>query len=304
MPMTEDRRILASIIRHAKTEEQDPLTPLIDEYLIKREKPKYLKRRMKEYTFPIRPRVRPLGRLSPSSLVGCERQAALKLLGAPGRKRTDPDTELIFEDGIWRHHKWQAFFRDMELVLGDHRFRVISIEGRTQIRKLFITGHLDVHVAILVNGEWIEYIIDIKGANEWAWSRIHRSRQAIPEHVGQLHSYMKAKKVKRGMLLYDSKDKNRFFVYPVSFDEVRWAEVRLWCKKVLRQIEARELPPMHPECHNGNFLANKCPFKHLCYGDLSPRQLRQKVYADFTTLDDLWNIGIELEKLGDTEDYG
>lgn len=301
--MTDDRRILASIMKHAKSVEEDPLTPLIDEYLLKREKPKYAKLRLKEYVIPIRPRVRPLGRLSPSSLVGCERQAAFKLLGAPGRKRTDPDTELIFEDGNWRHHKWQAMFYDMERVLGAHRFRVISIESRIEIRKLFVTGHLDAHIAILVNGVWIEYIVDFKGANEWAYSRVFRTREPIPEHIFQLHPYMKGKKVQRGMILYDSKDKNKFFVHPVAFDEIRWSEVRMWCRKVLGQVRAQELPPMHPGCEAGNFLGNKCPYRGLCYGDLSPRQIRRKVYKDFAGVDDLWRQGIEMEKLGDEEEY-
>src|SRR5690349_12777163 len=96
-------------------EEHDPLTPLVDRYFSMRVK--YPEKRIRDYGLDLQDRPRPLGRLSPSALCGCERQAVFKFIGMDGRKRINPDTEAIFDDGHWRHHKWQARFRDMEAVL-------------------------------------------------------------------------------------------------------------------------------------------------------------------------------------------
>lgn len=306
MPANPERRILAAMLRHAKSAEQDPLTPLIDEYLIKREKPQWASKRIKEYTIPILPRVRPPGRLSPSGICGCERAAALKMCGVPGKKRTDPDVELIFEDGIWRHHKWGAIFTDMAKMFPS-RFRLISIEFRIEIRGLFITGHLDAHIQIKVGNEWIDYIIDFKGANEWAWSWAYKRRTPVPTHRLQLVTYIRGVrktgvKVDRGILLYDSKNFNRYYCFPVKFNISEWDEVRVWCRSVLRQVKRKKLPPMHPECDNGNFLANRCVYKHLCYGDMTDNQIERMAYREFKGIDTLWETGLEIERLG-TEGY-
>lgn len=296
MAATPDTKILANIVKHMKASDDDPLTPLIDEYLIKRLKPKYQKDRLQEVTIPVAGRPRPPGRLSPSTICGCERQSALTFLGVEGRKRIDPDTELIFEDGVWRHHKWQTMFLDMERVLGSDRIRVLSIEEPVKIGKLYVAGHLDVHIAIFVNGEWIEIVIDIKGANSYAFENAYRTRRPDPKYVRQLLSYMRAKRCQRGILLYDSKDKNRYYVFSVEFSDTDWKEVRAWCKRVIGQIESRRLPPMHPECDNGTFLYNKCPFRNLCFGK-SLKQIERLAFEGFTSVDDLWVKGNKAMKI-------
>lgn len=293
-----DRAILKSMIKHVKGASEDPLTALIDEYLVKRDRPPYASRRLQSYEIDTRTMVRPPGRFSPSSLCGCQRQSALTFLGVGGRKKLDPDTELIFEDGHWRHHKWDYIFLDMEKVLGRKRFRVVSIEFEATFRNLFIRGHFDAHIQIFVDGEWIDYIVDFKGANNWTWETSYRRRQPVHEHTLQILAYMKAKKVDRGLLLYDSKERSKFYVFPVTYTPDGWAEVQDWTRKVKTQVEEQKLPPMHPACDNGNFLANRCPFKGLCFGDMSTRQIQRLAYRDFTSMDDLWDQGMEIEQSG------
>lgn len=289
--MNTDASILKRIVKGIMEEEDDPLTPLIDEYLIKRKKKKYQHLLLKEWTLDIGERPRPGGRLSPSSLCGCERQALLKFLGTKGRNRTNPTQELIFEDGKWRHFKWGFIFAEMESILGKDRFQVVHVEHPIVIEDLYVAGHLDIEIRIKVGKKWRTYVVDFKGSNNFAFERAYRDRAPDATYIKQLITYMKGRGCKRGILLYDSKDKNDYAVFAFKLDQSVWGEVTVWCKKIIRQLEEKTLPPKHPDCNNGNFLYNRCQFSGLCFGGLSDRQIQRKVYIDFPGIEPLWKKG-------------
>lgn len=291
MVVSTDKAILKRIVKGIMEEEDDPLTPLIDEYIIKRKKKKYQHLLLTEFKLDVQERPRPGGRLSPSSLCGCERQAQLKFLGVQGRKKTDPEQELIFIDGHWRHHKWDFIFLEMERILGSERFRVLHIEHPMVIDDLYVAGHLDIEIEIKVGKKWRRYVVDFKGSNNFAFEKAYRDRAADPTYIKQLMTYMKGRKCKRGILLYDSKDKNRFYVFAYKMEESIWGEVTNWCRKVIEQTEEQKLAPKHKDCHNGNFLYGRCPFAGLCFGGESDRQIQRKVYRGFPGVAKLWKRG-------------
>src|SRR6202035_3917213 len=148
----EPRAMLAKIIKTVRNKEIDPISPLIDDYLLRRDTAPL---RLITYEVPLVQRKRPPGRLSPSGIGGCIRKSAFSFVGMPGKRQVNLDGELIMEQGTWIHHKWQAIFKDMELVLGSDRFRVIEIEGEVRIPKYFIAGSFDIHIYIQGFGEII-----------------------------------------------------------------------------------------------------------------------------------------------------
>lgn len=279
-----DQRVLASLIKHMHNTEDDPLTPLIDSYYLKRDR---AQRRLRHYEINMEDRPRPFGRLSPSKICGCERQAAFAFVGMPGRKRIDPEQQGIFEDGNWRHHRWQATFRDMELVLGRKVFRVLDIEGVSEHAPLYIAGHLD--ALVVIRGE--RWVIDFKGINSWGFERVFREHKPHPEHVGQLLAYMRARRCRQGILLYEHKDKNLTKAFVVRFTGKQWREVEVWCNRVIRQIDDRELPPMALGCQAGKFLFEKCPWTHVCYGEHDDESVRIRMYRDFPGVEEAWEEG-------------
>jgi hypothetical protein len=294
--MDPDKKILSKLVKAMKADDKDPLRPLIDEYLVKRELPKYRKRRLKEYRVPMLSDVRPGGRLSPSSICGCQRLAAYKFAGVRGERRVDPDNELIFDDGNWRHHKWQANFRDMERLLGRERFRVISIEERVGDADLYIAGSLDVLLAIKVRrGDawvWERYVIDIKGINVYGFSRITMDNSGKEEHVRQLITYCKLRGISRGLLLYENKNTNEIRTFKVVQNPELWREVQDWSREVIEHLEAGTLPPMHPDCEGGTYLWEKCPYRRLCYG-CSVEEATTETYVHFRGVDEAWEAGHE-----------
>lgn len=292
MPISADQAILANIVRSVQGEVDDPLSALIDEYFAKRKLPKYRDKRLKSIVLDIEERPRPPGRLSPSSICGCPREAAFKFVGAKGQKRIDAKTEMIFEDGHWRHHKWQTIFKDMERVLGRHRFQLIFIEENVRIDEMFIAGALDAEVRIKIGNKWRRFVIDIKGANKQAFEKYFREHQPPPAYIKQLVSYCKARKRKYGILLFDCKDNNEFWCYMVEANQSAWGEIRLWCKDVIKHLDRKKLPPKSPDCKGGNFLYNRCPYRSLCFGKKSDRQVEREVFVDFPGVKKQWEISI------------
>lgn len=284
MPKDPGERILANLMKHMENSEHDPLTPLLDTYFIQRGSSP---RRVREHVINMEDRPRPEGRLSPSTLCGCERQAAFKFVDMPGRSVIDPETEAIFDDGKWRHHKWQATFRDMEMVLGRKTFRLLSYEEDVEYPDLYIAGALDALIAI----ERKLWVVDFKGINSWGFEYVYRENAPHETHVKQLLAYMVSRRVRRGMILYDHKDRSKTKIFVIKFSNKQWAEVVEWSEKVLAQIEREELPPMSINCQAGNFLFEKCAWTHICYGNKSNEQIRRRMYRDFESIEDSWERG-------------
>lgn len=281
--------ILSKLVKRLKAGDSDPLRPLVDEYLLKRDASP---RRYRVHPVPVTsmgnvPGSRPAGRISPSGLVGCERQAVFKFIGVKGRRRIDPDQELVWDAGTWIGHKWQAVFLDMQAVLGKKRFKVVSFEEPVQYDELYIAGTLDVLVRI----EGVLWIIEIKSINDQGYHYILRTGQPILSHVYQLITYERSRRVHRGVIWYENKNKQETQAFVVDYRDSAWLEVRRWSRSVISYMKRQQLPPMHPDCKRGNIYFERCSYAGLCYGTRTPEKLTAYAYRGFTSLGELWEAG-------------
>jgi hypothetical protein len=276
-----------------KKAEAEPLRALIDEYLLKRDKSK---QRYDGHHISMHLRPRPGGRLSPSSVYGCQRQAVMRFTGMRGRKTIDPDQELLFEDGNWRHHKWQYLFYDMEAVLGRNRFRVLSIEEFISIPDMYVAGSLDVLIAIKIDGKWRRYVIDIKGINDRGYSWITQTDAPKDDNVRQLLLYMKAKNVRRGILLYDNKNTNRPKTFTVDFNSEHWEQVKQWTEEVINSLQRGRMPSRHIDCRPGTMMHDGCIFRSMCWSSrYDTTDLQEIAYNPKTWpgMDAAWEAGLK-----------
>jgi hypothetical protein len=205
-----DKSLLSNLVKRMNRKDVDPLTPLIDKYYARRGT---APSRLRKLDLDLEERPRPGGRLSPSMMGGCQRAAVFKFVKMPATsKRIDPETEAIFEDGNWRHHKWQSLFQDMERVLGSEVIRVISIEEDCEIDDLYVAGSLDLLVEIADFGR---LLIDIKGINDAGFQRVVAADAPLEKHVHQLITYLKARRINLGALLYENKNNQHWRCYLV-----------------------------------------------------------------------------------------
>lgn len=289
--MTTEGAILSRLVKNMKKRGADPLRPLLEQYLLERGRAD-----VRHVVEPIdmTPPRRPGGRLSPSGLCGCEREAVLRFTGVDGRRVINPDLELVFDDGNWRHHKWQATFKDMELVLGRHVFRCLSVEQKVVIPDLYVAGSLDVTIAIRINGKWRKFVIDIKGINDMGFGVVLRNDAPISHHVKQLVAYERAAGIPRGFLWYENKNNQNTLAFNVGWDDDAWRDVEAWCTSVVSYLKRKRLPPKHPECARGTLHFERCPFSHLCFGRQERTMpLRTLAYQSFPGIDDAWERGNE-----------
>lgn len=281
--LDQDKLILGNLAKRMARQEVDPLSPLIDRYFIIRNKPGTA--RLRSVRLPLVERPRPGGRLSPSQLLGCERAQVFKFTGFKGIKRTDPHSESIFDDGNWRHHRWQAIFKDMQAVLGRDHFKVLSIEEDIEIPDLFVAGSLDATIWIKGYGR---LVVDYKGINDRGFTQILSLDKPVEKHVKQLMTYLKARGIKRGLLFYENKNDQRWVCFMVSWDEAIWSEIEDWSMRVLSAMENEKLPPRDLECQRGTYMEERCPYAGTCYGEKEHEEIRSKVYLRFTSIEEEW----------------
>lgn len=213
----------------------------------------------------------------------CHRAAALQFMQVPPVIRTTPEQELIFGIGNWTHHMWQAYFKDMERVLGSDVVRFLGHELWCSVPKLYMAGNLDVHLEL--KGQ--PAIIDIKTINDAGFTSLTFSNRPNPDHVAQLTRYMRAVKVKMGLLLYCNKNDQRFRVFVVPYSKAEWYRSVEWLKKGIGYLRDRKVPPMHENCTADSSMRRYCKWAYCCWGSDTP-DLEQLLYADKPAFDDLW----------------
>lgn len=293
--MASTNAILSNMVKRLKEAGDEPFYPLLEEYMLTRDK---AKKRLKKYTIDMRSRPRPPGRLSPSSLGGCPRAAAFRFVGVRGLDKRDVASELIFDNGNWFHHRWQATVLDMEKVLGKDRFKVMGIEKDVWFPELYIAGSLDILVRIKVGKQWMNIVIDIKSINSYGFNSVMAEHKPLPSHEQQVTTYAKAAGVDYGLLLYDNKNDQRILPFMFKLDEAMWRDTVEWSEEVISHLEAETIPPMHPDCESGTWLFEKCPYSDLCY-KTKEEKLVDIVYRNrkrpWPGLEEAWKRGNEVQ---------
>lgn len=266
---------LNTMVRRAK---RDPLSPLIDRYLLERTTVPL------PHVTPPRPRLP--GQLSPSDM-RCLRRSAFKFMDAPQKRKRTPEQKIVFAVGDWYHWGWYGIFLHMEQVLGPDVFRVVGIERRARIKRFRMSGHLDVHVEI----HGVPYIIDVKSCNDREFTERMHVRSPKDQHRKQLIRYLRAKKIKHGIIMYHNKNDQRWKVFEVPFDAELWLQTEKWLVKINRQLDAGKVPPRHDDCMPGTFMAKDCPYSHLCYKGSKPvgkSRVRALLYEGKPSAQEMW----------------
>lgn len=286
--MTDDGRILHKLIQRMKQRENDPLRPKIDKYLLQRDA---AETRLQEYVVDLRHQPRPPGRFSPSDMGGCLRKAAFTFVSMPRRRKIDPDGQMIFMTGDWMHHMLQCMFLDMEQVLGPEEFKVVGIEQQVMVPDLYIAGTLDAELKI----DQEPVVWDGKTINDRGYRYVHTEGKPHAKHKSQVLTYLRARKRIKGIVTYFNKDNQLMQNYSINFNRKDWEEIEGWVREIIVAMNGEKLPPMHPDCQQGNFVYERCPYARICYGNKTPKQIRIRMYKQFPGVDEQWRRFVESE---------
>jgi hypothetical protein len=125
------------------------------------------------------------------------------------------------------------------------RYRLLKVHAQEELIEYlpwYVAGTPD--DVIEISGEI--YVIDVKGANDAVFKEIVRNGK-LPEHLmgyrWQIHNYMQALHINKGILWFENKNTQEYFELPVKRDPVLIAQLRAQYKILAKHRKAGTFPP-------------------------------------------------------------
>jgi len=216
------------------------LTPLVDQYMITQDLGDFTEAEANFARQLLLARNLPRQKtyFSPSGAKRCTREQMLNILGHPAKIDDNPRTNNLFDDGHWRHLRWHTIFLRMQ------RHGYLTVHAQEQLVEYlpwYVAGTPD--DVIEVDGEI--YVIDVKGANDAVFKEIERTRK-LPEHlqgyIWQLHNYMQALHINKGILWFENKNTQEYFELPIKRDMAIIEQLRAQYKLLRKHRKEGTLP--------------------------------------------------------------
>lgn len=199
------------------------------------------------------------GSFSASSAGRCERAQMFGYLGAeaPG---PDPQLAAIFEDGKWRHLRWQATLLQAGVL--------IDIEVPLMWKAKKQRGTMDGLGVVPDNHkvrEWqgLEFGFELKGVNAFQFDKF-KAEGPKEEHLDQVAKYFLMSGLDLFSIVYENKSTQEPFEWVVSRDDPGMADrieaQREEVERLAEYAERTQLPLMLPECTKGKGAWKTCSF--------------------------------------------
>lgn len=199
------------------------------------------------------------GSFSASSAGNCQRAQVFGYHAAESEK---PDVQLqsIFNDGKWRHLRWQAMLLQSQII---DEIEVPLFWKRMKQRGTMDGAGIvpDDHPVTEWRGD--EFGFELKGVNAFQFDALKKSGPK-EAHLNQVARYFLLSGFERFSIVYENKSTQEPFEWVVSRDDPGMAEridkQRAEVESLLEYAEDQELPPMLPECVAGKGAWKTCGF--------------------------------------------
>lgn len=218
------------------------LSPLVDEY--------YLKLPADDHGGK--------GIISPSSLGGCKRALYYSYIGAKREGGFESTSKSIFEDGTYRHARWEDVFKRMHHDdIGG--FQILAIEEFKRDKKTHIGGSLD----LLVRVDSGDYIVDVKGMRGRYFWPLLKSNDIGEQYLLQIHAYMDLWDVGRYIFWVECKDTNDTHEIVGEKDPAIMKKV-LTIAEDIRCARLEQTPPPR-DCTKSSYSCKTCVYQTRCW---------------------------------------
>jgi hypothetical protein len=185
------------------------------------------------------PRVRS-GTFSSSSAGSCKRRQELEFIGAkvPTNNQPNPELSNIYNDGKWRHLRWQAnlltagIIDDMEVPAPWKEQRAMgTMDGLGTVP--------DDHP----RKKWRcrRFGLELKGMFSWQLIKLVRNGEQKEAHLNQIHRYFLSSGLDLFVYLIENKDANTWKEYVIEPDPKRLDAQRKELEALNRAVDAGKL---------------------------------------------------------------
>lgn len=198
-------------------------------------------------------RVQPRDRsrtFSASSAGRCLREQELTYCGIQPGTPTDPQLQNIFNDGKWRHLRWQAMLLAAGILYDiEWTLRWPAKDAVGTMDGLGLVG--SDHPNVMWRDE--DFGMELKGVSTFVFQRIEKGDRDIKaEHLRQVHRYfILSGGIKLFVIIYEDKTTQRWLEWVVTPDPALLAEQERELDVLNNAIDQRRLHPMLSMCKQG-----------------------------------------------------
>ena len=190
------------------------------------------------------------GHFHPSQLYECQRKQIFDFYNVKGdtiQKSYNPTLQNLFNDGHFRHLRWQIMLMNAGVLT--------DVEVKVSIPEKRLGGSADG-----INSEE-GWIFELKGTSQF---KQVSQRGAMPAHIKQVHAYMLASGYNSALIVYECKSSQEWVEIEVSRDEKIIQEIEEILTSLNHVIDTGEMPEVLHECQNKTGKFNSCPYSSKC----------------------------------------
>lgn len=190
------------------------------------------------------------GVFHPSQLYQCPRRQVFEFDGLERRMEYNPTLRNLFNDGHFRHLRWQIMLLNAGILT--------DVEVKVSIPEYRLGGSMD---GVNDNEGWM---FELKGTSQY---QTVLQRGAMPAHVKQVHAYLLASGLESALIVYECKSSQQWQEIEVKRDPAIIDEIESILQDLNRAIDTGELPEVLHECQNQTGPKfNQCPYSGVCLG--------------------------------------
>ena len=197
------------------------------------------------------------GAFHPSQLYQCQRAQVYGYHDAPSLAKYDPVLQNLFNDGHFRHLRWQIMLLESGIIT--------DIEVPVYSEKYRIEGSMD---GVNKNEQWM---FELKGTSQFRQIQI---KGALPAHIKQVHAYLLASDLNEAVIVYECKSTQQWQEISVQKDPNIIKEILEILESLNDAITNNYLPERLEDCENKTGTTfNSCAYSQICHGCNTPNDI-------------------------------
>lgn len=201
------------------------------------------------------------GAFHPSQLYQCQRAQVYGYHDAPALAKYDPVLQNLFNDGHFRHLRWQIMLLEAGILT--------DIEVGIHVPELMLEGSID---GVNQDEGWM---FELKGTSQY---KMVQSRGAMPAHIKQVHAYLLASGLQEAVIVYEDKSNQQWQEIAIHRDPKIIDEIHEILSELNDSIKNGVLPERLEECEaQTGATFNSCPYSHICHRVNDPADIHSDI---------------------------
>jgi CRISPR/Cas system-associated exonuclease Cas4 (RecB family) len=186
----------------------------------------------------------------PSQMYQCKRRQVFDYHDVPSVRSFNPQLQNIFNDGTWRHIRWQIMLMNAGILT--------DVEVSVDMPKYRLQGSMDgIHET--TKEKWM---FELKGTSQF---KTIENSGVTEAHKKQVQAYLLATGYDLAVVIYEDKSVQKWKEFEVQRDENTIKEIVEILEELNLSIDNDELPEVLNECKQGKGATfNACPYGSIC----------------------------------------